>query len=132
MHDKLDALSDLLLRLSRVPGLGFLQDHATSLTNMKHTVEGHISDFEVKKQGLEEGAEIVRASVRRKPKSGQEVSTSRQSATGGDSPDGEMGGEMGGDGSGKVPVRDGKSKMKTKPKGDLAAQKKMLQRKLKR
>jgi hypothetical protein len=128
MNDKLDALSDLLLRLSRVPGLGFLQDHATSLTNLKHTVEGHIGDFEVKKQGLEEGAEILRESVRRKPKAGTAVSVPSRPAVGGDPPEG----KTGGDGSEKVPVRDGKSKMKTKPKGDLAAQKKMLQRKLKR
>jgi hypothetical protein len=128
MNDKLDALSDLLLRLSRVPGLGFLQDHATSLTNLKHTVEGHIGDFEVKKQGLEEGAEILRESVRRKPKAGTAVSAPSRPAAGGDPREG----ETGGDGSEKVPMRDGKSKMKTKPKGDLAAQKKMLQRKLKR
>jgi len=126
MRDKLDALSDLLLRLSRIPGFGFLQDHATSLTNLKHTVEGHIGDFEIKKQGMEEGAEILRESVRRKPKPGPEVSAANRSAANGDSA------EIGGAGSAKVPVRDGKSKMGTKPKGDLAAQKKMLQRKLKR
>jgi len=68
MRDKLDGLSDLLVKLSRVPGLGFLESHGESLTRMKHTVEAHISNMEAKKQGLEEGAEVLRDSVRRRPK----------------------------------------------------------------
>jgi hypothetical protein len=128
MRDKLDGLSNLLLRLSRVPGLGFLEDHATSLTNLKHTAEGYIGDFEVKKQGLEEGGEILRESVRRKPRAGAEVSGSTQGTSSGDASQGEsVGPDLG-----KKLVRDGKSKISAKPNSDLAAQKKMLQRKLKR
>lgn len=79
MRDKLDGLSDLLVKLSRVPGLGFLESQGESLTRMKHTVEAHISNMEAKKQGLEEGAEVLRDSVRRRPK---EQSTEKAAASG--------------------------------------------------
>jgi hypothetical protein len=72
MHDKLDALSNLLTRLSRVPGLGFLEDRATAVTRLKHTLEGHIGDLEAKKQGLEEGAEVIGGVVRPRGKQPQQ------------------------------------------------------------
>lgn len=69
MHDQLlDRLSDFLIRLSRVPGLGFLENHATAATRLKHNIEGHLGEIGERQQGLEEGAELMRETFGRKPK----------------------------------------------------------------
>ncbi|TWU23443.1 hypothetical protein Pla52o_29790 [Novipirellula galeiformis] len=84
MRDKLDGLSDWLVKMSRVPGLGFLEGHAESLTGLKHTVEGHISTFEAHKQGVEEGAESIRDLARRK-KGGTETAKTTEASESGSS-----------------------------------------------
>lgn len=69
MHDQLlDRLSDFLIRLSRVPGLGFLENHATAATRLKHNIEGHLGEIGERQQGLEEGVELMRETFGRKSK----------------------------------------------------------------
>lgn len=72
MHDRfLDGLSDYLIRLSRVPGLGFLERHATAATWLKHDIEGYLGDIGEKQQGLEEGYELLQETFGKKKKAGE-------------------------------------------------------------
>ncbi len=76
MHDRfLDGLSDYLIRLSRVPGLGFLERHATAATWLKHDIERHLGDIGEQQQGLEEGYEVLRETFGRKKKDAAETPT---------------------------------------------------------
>lgn len=79
MHDRfLDGLSDYLIRLSRVPGLGFLERHATAATWLKHDIEGYLGDIGEKQQGLEEGYELLQETFGKKNKAGAEVTAPGQ------------------------------------------------------
>lgn len=83
MHDRfLDGLSDYLIRLSRVPGLGFLERHATAATWLKHDIEGYLGDIGEKQQGLEEGYELLQETFGKKNKAGAEVTAPGQADAG--------------------------------------------------
>ncbi len=131
MRDKLDGLSDLLIKLSRIPGCGFLEDHATSLTRMKHTVEGHISDIEAKKQGVEEAGDLAKGAVRsrNKPHGGQPSEYGPLKSGGADPGEVPAGGESTKLRSERATV---KSAKQVKPASEIRTQKKLLQQKLKR
>ena len=81
MHVQLlDRLSDFLIRLSRVPGLGFLENHATAAHLLKHNIEGHLGEIGVRQQGLEEGVELMRETFGRKPKPPPDAAPGEQTA----------------------------------------------------
>jgi len=84
MHDRLlDGLSDYLIRLSRVPGLGFLERHATAATWLKHDIEAHLGDLGEKQQGLEEGYELLQETFGRKKANAAETPEKATAAPGG-------------------------------------------------
>ena len=84
MHDRLlDGLSDYLIRLSRVPGLGFLERHATAATWLKHDIEAHLGDIGEKQQGLEEGYELLQETFGRKKANAAETPEKATAAPGG-------------------------------------------------
>lgn len=81
MHVQLlDRLSEFLIRLSRVPGLGFLENHATAANLLKHNIEGHLGEISVRQQGLEEGVELMRETFGRKPKPPPDAASGDQPA----------------------------------------------------
>lgn len=83
MHDRLlDGLSDYLIRLSRVPGLGFLERHATAATWLKHDIEAHLGDIGEKQQGLEEGYELLQETFGKKKANAAETPEKADAAPG--------------------------------------------------
>ncbi len=137
MRDKLDGLRHIMVKLSRVPGLGFLERQGDSLTMLKHRVEAHISSLEAKKQGLEDGAEVVRDTFRRKSKDtdagGKPVAAGTKAVGGGREGDDsaadqeqQLAGKLG------AARRQTDGKRVTTPPAEIRSQKKQLMRKLKR
>lgn len=83
MHDRfLDTLSDYLIRLSRVPGLGFLERHASEATCFKHEIKDRLGRAVGREQGFEEGFGVLQDIFGRKEKepSAPKASESRHAA----------------------------------------------------
>lgn len=144
MRDHIESLRRLLLRLSRVPGLGFLRDHAQSLEMTKATFETRLSGLEAEKQGVQEGLDVVSGPFRGKRKgtaaaqpgaagAGHSEAASSNSGNSGNS---SASGNSGVPGVSTPPPRAtnsravGKSRRQPPTRAEIRAQKKLLQRKL--
>ena len=147
MRDHIESLRRLLLRLSRVPGLGFLRDHAQSLEMTKATFETRLSGLEAEKQGVQEGLDVVSGPFRGKRKgtaaaqqgaAGAGHSEAASSVSSVSSASGNSGNSSnsGVPGVSAPPPRAtnsravGKSRRQPPTRAEIRAQKKLLQRKL--
>lgn len=149
MLHMLDKLYYFMQRVSRVPGLGFLQGQATSVMRIKGTMIDAEDQAEGTKQGVKEGLGAVRGLFGKEgapPAAGASAATAGGRVSPGDvgeptrssaagyspaSPDGAgIGGTvvMPGDGFRQRP--DGQSDRPRKPNPDVRVQKKQLMKKL--